>query len=320
MRAARDAGLTLEAYARNKRLPVAFLHELGVRTHHEPDRPSCVVIPYRDAAGRVVFTKYRGAGKPRFWCDEGAEPVLYGLHRLANAEAGKAVLLVEGESDCHTGWYYKLLVLGVPGAGAWQSPWARLVAGRPSFAWREPGKGGETFIARLAADLDNLRVIQAPEGVKDLSDLHLQDQDGFLNRLANLVSTAVAPPPPVPHSLSPSRGKQSRHRRGCRCDRCTLSPDRSGHSRLNRPLPVEGARSVPILEVAARLGLGDPRRVGREYVVRCPFHDDERPSLRVDPNKNLWYCDPCAIGGDGIELWQRLRDVDFPTAVKEVVQ
>lgn len=84
-------------------------------------------------------------------------------------------------------------------------------------------------------------------------------------------------------------------------------------------MPVEAARSVSILDVAARLGLGEPRRVGREHLVRCPFHEDARPSLRLNPEKNTYYCYPCGgIGGDTIDLWERARGVEFPEAVKEL--
>lgn len=31
-------------------------------------------------------------------------------------------------------------------------------------------------------------------------------------------------------------------------------------------------------------------RQGKDLVGRCPFHDDESPSLVVSPGKNLWHC------------------------------
>jgi hypothetical protein len=84
------------------------------------------------------------------------------------------------------------------------------------------------------------------------------------------------------------------------------------------PLPVEAARAVPLLGLVSRLGLGEP--VGRwgEPRVCCPLHDDEHPSLRLNSERGRWYCDPCAVGGDGIRLWELVRGVSFAQAVQEM--
>jgi hypothetical protein len=115
---------------------------------------------------------------------------------------------------------------------------------------------------------------------------------------------------------------------GCGCERCTGIPaDDPTRRPPHRPAEysarnddVERARAIPIVEVARRLGLGDARKAGKEYLVRCPFHDDRRPSLRLSPAKNSWYCDPCAVGGDGIRLAEMVIRCDFRTAVQELVR
>lgn len=96
--------------------------------------------------------------------------------------------------------------------------------------------------------------------------------------------------------------------------------DRGDHHQGDRPEPlrVDDARAVPILGLLERYGFR-LRRIGREYVTRCPFHDDRRPSLQVNPAKGLWHCFPCGIGGDGIALVERLRGCTFAEAVREVV-
>ena len=115
---------------------------------------------------------------------------------------------------------------------------------------------------------------------------------------------------------------------GCDCEYCTgmakdhparvvrlqLRPNRGGH---RKQLNVEEARSVPILEVAQRLGL-NPVQKGRKWIALCPLHNDHHPSLHLDAEKNLWYCHPCAEGGDGIRLLQRARGISFPEAVREL--
>jgi hypothetical protein len=113
---------------------------------------------------------------------------------------------------------------------------------------------------------------------------------------------------------------------GCGCEHCTgiakdnparVVPIKTGYRRAayRKPLDVEAARSVPILDVARRLGL-EPVRQGKEWVAACPLHGDTKPSLRLNPAKNLWHCFPCNEGGDGIRLFQRARGLGFPDAVR----
>jgi hypothetical protein len=85
-----------------------------------------------------------------------------------------------------------------------------------------------------------------------------------------------------------------------------------------RPLDVDSARTTPIVDLAETLGLGKPVKRGREYAVRCPFHDDNDPSLRLSPDKGTWFCFPCGEGGDAIDLFQRVRGLDFVDAVREM--
>jgi hypothetical protein len=48
----------------------------------------------------------------------------------------------------------------------------------------------------------------------------------------------------------------------------------------------------------------------REVMVRCPFHDDHRPSLHVDPVGCRWFCFGCRRGG-GIGALRRLVAPDL---------
>ncbi len=82
---------------------------------------------------------------------------------------------------------------------------------------------------------------------------------------------------------------------------------------------VDEARRVPVLDVTARLGCGEPRGRGREVRVCCPLHDDSDPSLRIDAGRGLWFCDPCGQGGDAIELYMRARQLNFVGAVRKLV-
>lgn len=70
-----------------------------------------------------------------------------------------------------------------------------------------------------------------------------------------------------------------------------------------------------IIEViGARVDLS--RRQGRELVGLCPFHNDRRPSLQVNPEKQAFFCHPCGIGGDVITFIEKFERVDFKTACR----
>src|SRR5918994_1177693 len=74
--------------------------------------------------------------------------------------------------------------------------------------------------------------------------------------------------------------------------------------------PIDAANElVHILDLAERLA-GPGVRRGREIAFCCPLHDDHDPSLRVDPHKGVWYCDPCLLGGDVVELYRLAQGYD----------
>jgi DNA primase len=74
--------------------------------------------------------------------------------------------------------------------------------------------------------------------------------------------------------------------------------------------PIDAAKeAVPVLDLAERLA-GPGVRRGREIAFRCPLHDDHDPSLRVEPDKGVWFCDPCLVGGDVVELYRLTQGYD----------
>lgn len=177
---------TLEDYAEEKELPEEWLREefnLHTRSGRE------VAILYRDRDGEFVAMKYRTADGFR-WA-EGAGPIVYGLDRLANADAGRTVLIVEGESDVHACAYHDVPAVGVPGASSWESEWAEELADdRDIYVWREPDEGGDTLVRAVADDLPEAQVIEAPEDAKDPADLHVAAGSDFKHRLADLMVDA----------------------------------------------------------------------------------------------------------------------------------
>ena len=58
------------------------------------------------------------------------------------------------------------------------------------------------------------------------------------------------------------------------------------------------------------------RRQGRNYVGRCPWHDDTRPSLQVNPERQSFKCWVCDIGGDVFSFVMKIEGVEFREALE----
>lgn len=59
---------------------------------------------------------------------------------------------------------------------------------------------------------------------------------------------------------------------------------------------------------------------GRNFVTRCPWHNDRRPSMTVNQERQTWKCWPCDIGGDVYSFVMRRDGVDFPAAIRTLAE
>ncbi|ODT73768.1 hypothetical protein ABS71_06595 [bacterium SCN 62-11] len=71
---------------------------------------------------------------------------------------------------------------------------------------------------------------------------------------------------------------------------------------------------VDLVELFRGYGL-EPRKKGRSWFCRCPFHDDSTASLSITPQERLWNCFGCQAGGDALEFLRLKEDLDFPDAL-----
>ena len=62
------------------------------------------------------------------------------------------------------------------------------------------------------------------------------------------------------------------------------------------------------------------RRQGRGFVAVCPFHDDRRPSLQINPDRQTWKCWVCDIGGDVFSFVMKRESVSFPEALRMLAE
>ena len=58
------------------------------------------------------------------------------------------------------------------------------------------------------------------------------------------------------------------------------------------------------------------QRKGRVYVGRCPWHDDNRPSLQVNPERQTYRCWVCNLGGDIFSFIEQIEGVGFKEALE----
>lgn len=61
-------------------------------------------------------------------------------------------------------------------------------------------------------------------------------------------------------------------------------------------------------------------RKGRELVGLCPFHDDHKPSMNVNPDKQIFKCFACSAGGDVIKFIQMREGLTFMRAVERLAE
>jgi DNA primase len=62
------------------------------------------------------------------------------------------------------------------------------------------------------------------------------------------------------------------------------------------------------------------RREGRNYKGLCPWHDDSRPSLHVNPERQSFKCWVCDIGGDIFSFFMKMEKVEFPEALRMLAE
>jgi len=54
------------------------------------------------------------------------------------------------------------------------------------------------------------------------------------------------------------------------------------------------------------------KKQGKDYVTRCPFHEDNTPSLVITPAKNLFHCFGCGTAGSVIDWVMKTQGKTFP--------
>jgi len=60
------------------------------------------------------------------------------------------------------------------------------------------------------------------------------------------------------------------------------------------------------------------KKVGKNLRALCPFHNEKDPSFYVNPEKRIFYCFGCQVGGDALAFVIKYENLDFPSAVEKL--
>jgi DNA primase len=58
------------------------------------------------------------------------------------------------------------------------------------------------------------------------------------------------------------------------------------------------------------------RKAGRNFIGLCPFHKEKTPSFSVRPDKQIFYCFGCGVGGNVFSFLMNINGMTFPEAIR----
>ncbi len=88
--------------------------------------------------------------------------------------------------------------------------------------------------------------------------------------------------------------------------------------RFDNNIVVRIQQATDIVEVVSEhLSLD---RKGKEFVGLCPFHADHKPSMYVNPAKQIFKCFACGAGGDVFKFIQLREGLTFPQAIERLAE
>ena len=60
------------------------------------------------------------------------------------------------------------------------------------------------------------------------------------------------------------------------------------------------------------------KRSGRTFKALCPFHQEKTPSFIVHPEKQIFHCFGCSVGGDVFSFVMKYENLTFPEALRNL--
>src|SRR3990167_6930916 len=62
------------------------------------------------------------------------------------------------------------------------------------------------------------------------------------------------------------------------------------------------------------------KRAGRSFKAVCPFHDEKTPSFVVNPDKQIFHCFGCGVGGNVFSFLMKFEKKDFREVVEALAE
>lgn len=58
------------------------------------------------------------------------------------------------------------------------------------------------------------------------------------------------------------------------------------------------------------------KRSGRNFLGLCPFHKEKTPSFSVSPDKQIFHCFGCGVGGNAIHFISKIENLNFKESLE----
>jgi len=273
--------------------PVIDLHLLGWNGER-------ITIPVFDRDGKLAFFKLAKdpedpAAGPKMLTPAGTHAELYGWERVRVKPC--RIVICEGEFDRLVLESQGIAaVTSTGGAGVFRQEWAKEFEPIPEvfvcFDRDEAGRNGARRVARL---LSQAKLVELPDEVGEGGDVtdflvrRVKGREEFLRLLQD------ARPLTREETSDPIGKGRAASGKGARDDVQYLK-SRIGIEKL----------------VGRYVSL---RMRGENYVGRCPFHDDNDPSLVVYPKTQSFYCFGCRKHGDVVDFLREMEALSFGEAL-----
>jgi DNA primase len=59
---------------------------------------------------------------------------------------------------------------------------------------------------------------------------------------------------------------------------------------------------------------------GLNYTCLCPFHNEKSPSLIISPDKGIWHCFGCGLGGDIFKFVELIENLDKKEVLEKLAK